>query len=136
MVEKYSNDEISRMIRMEQKAASSLNTKVPYNETKSYRELSARQRNDFQEYINKKGRASHVLLVLALLVYASFGVFYFNFTGNIIKEAVTIIQFSFVKYILNFLALFTTILIILLFMHDRIKQFIFEKHFKRNYSLY
>lgn len=131
MVE-LSNEDISRMIRMEQKPASSLNKKTAYTETKSYKKLTSGQKKEFQDYVSKKGKANHIFLVLALLVYAGFGILYFNLTGNVVKEAVTMVQFSFLKYISNFLVIFTTILIILLFMHDRIRQFLFERNLKRH----
>jgi hypothetical protein len=135
MAGEYSNEDISRMIRMEQKTASSFNEKLNYADTRAYRELTLSQKEEFQKFISKKGRASHTLLILALLVYASSGVLYFNLTGNVIKESVTIVQYSFIKHISNFLVLFTTILIVLLFINDNVRQYIFQRNLKSKFLI-
>jgi len=132
----YSNEDISRRIRMEQKTASFFKQKLPYSDTRAYRELTISQKEEFQKYINKKGKASHALLVISLLVYASFGILYYNLTGNIVKESITLVPFSLIKHISNFLFIFTTILLILFVINDKLRQAIFERRFKKNYALY
>lgn len=124
------NEEIARIIRMEQRA-SSLNKRIRYNETLAYRNMNKMQRKDFEEYMNKKGRTRHFLLIAAILFYVAFGIFYFRVTGNAVRGVVGNQTFSFLGGVLNFLFIIVTSLIIIMFLIGSIK----EERFRRNFNI-
>jgi len=123
------NDGLARTIRMEQRVASSLNKDIKYGETKAYKKLNKKQRQEFEEYMNKKGRTKHILLILAILFYFTFGLFYFRVTGNVAREVVGSSTFSVFGSILNLLFVLITSVIIVMFLVEFVREMRFRKNF-------
>jgi len=123
------NEQVVRTIRMEQRVAGSLNKNIKYNEAKAYRNLNKKQRQEFEDYMDKEGRTKHTLLILAVLFYVTFGIFYFRATGNVVKSIIGIDTFSALGNIFNLLFVLVTSIIIIMFLVNFFKELRFRKNF-------
>jgi hypothetical protein len=124
-----SNDFIERMIRVEQRVSVSLGETKPYNQTNYYKHLLLHEKREFDKYIIKKGNIKNGLLVGFSLLLISIFFLNFEFTGNVVNDAVgnegfSILSLSIIGTLVGVVALF-----IVFSFARKFKNRKFQRHF-------
>ncbi len=81
-----SNDFIKRMIRTEQAVSSTFGEHVPYNKTSSYKELSEKEKKDFEDYLKRKTSIKKVFTAFSFMIVISLIFVNVQFTGRAVEN--------------------------------------------------
>ena len=123
-----SMDLIERMIRVEQKVASTFGEKIPSKKTQYYKSLTSGEKKSFNNYLNKKRNKRFAFIVLTLIILSLPFLLNLNFTGNVIQEN-TSFPISFIESgVLIFVVLFVAVFLII-FILERTKNKNLERHY-------
>ena len=123
-----SMDLIERLIRVEQRAASSFNEHIPYNKTEYYKSLEEHEKKKFDKYLKRKTRKKSLIFLFLLIVLVSPIFLKIGFSGFVVKENLQE-TFSLLGNGLFLFGLVFICILFILFVLNKAKKRKFEKYF-------
>jgi hypothetical protein len=117
------NDFIERMIRVEQRVASSLSEHRPYNKTEYYKSLHPKERAGFDKYLKLGNKGKYLALFLFAVFFSLPLIVKTSLTGNVIGQ--NGLPYFEIAFIFMFLLIFFSFLLV---QHS--KKHKHRKHFK------
>ncbi len=123
-----SMDLIERLIRVEQRVASSFNEHVPYNKTEYYKSLEEQEKKKFDKYLKRKTAKKSLVILFLLLVLVSPVFLKIGFSGFAVRENLQE-TFSLLENGLILFSLGFVCILFVLFVLNKAKKRKFEKYF-------
>lgn len=124
-----SMDLVDRMVRVEQRVASSFNEHIPHNKTEYYKSLKDNEKEKFKRYLKRKSKKKFFFSLFLLMVFISPIFLRMRFSGFIIANNLQS-SFSLLERSLFLLGLGFMCLLSLLFILNKFKKRKFEKYFR------
>jgi len=123
-----SMDLVDRMIRVEQRVASSFNEHVPYNKTEYYKNLKEHEKEKFNKYLKRKTRKRTFITLLLLLIFISPIFLKMKLTGfvitNDLQTSFSLLEAGWLLFGLVFICILS-----ISFVLNKFKKRKFEKYF-------
>lgn len=122
-----STDLIDRMIRVEQRVASSFGEHIPYNKTEYYKNLRESEKLSFNKFLKRKEMRKPLITLFLLLCFISPIFLKIKFSGGIVNENLQnpfLLDGVFILFLLGFIfVLFISVIL------QKTKKRKFEKYF-------
>jgi len=124
-----SSDLIERMIRVEQRVASSFGGHIPIKKTEYYKNLRENEKKSFYKYLKRKNIKKKSILLVFFLSLVSLVFLGAEFTGKAVDNVGGTGTSRFLSVILVLFILVMLFFSLILFIFKKIKKRRFEKHF-------
>lgn len=128
-IEFLSMDLIERMIRVEQRVASSFGEHILYNKTEYYKNLDVSEKRKFNRYLKRKGTRKFFIWTFLFLILLSPVFLKVGLSGQVISENLEN-TFSILNKGLFLSGLVFIVILFILFISNKAKERKFEKHFE------